>query len=201
MVALSVGSTVELLELIEGVDVARSASASSSNATSTVLSVAYQASILRPPPSRKRVRCGSTDAANKREHRVRLVEGARDRELGVHGLQRAEQPRATRSAGRNGESHGTVGDQRLRRMREPDVQPGERAGKAADRVGNHAIAERRVAIEILVGVDQDARRPAARSARARAAPSVGPASRHQALVDAAHAPALAAGEHAATPLA
>ena len=38
----------------------RNASASSSNATSTASSVAYQASILRPPPSRKRVRCAFT---------------------------------------------------------------------------------------------------------------------------------------------
>src|SRR6202163_4135017 len=39
----------------------RKASASSSNATSMVLSVAYQASIFRPPPSRNRVRCGNTE--------------------------------------------------------------------------------------------------------------------------------------------
>jgi len=106
---------------------------------------------------------------------------------------RAEEPRdqirrQERRVARNG------GDQRLRRVREPHVEPRERAREALDRVGNDAKAERRVSIEVLVGVDQDVvdlrREPVQHVSHHGSA-----VKRHQALVDSAHAPALATGEH------
>ena len=75
-------------------------------------------------------------AAHQREHRMRLVERARDGELGVLSRRAPRASRATRSAGRNGESQGTVTTSGVRRVRQARVQAGERAGEAADRVGD-----------------------------------------------------------------
>jgi hypothetical protein len=77
---------------------------------------------------------------------------------------------------------------------EPGVQAGERAGEAADLVRHQPVAEARVSLEILVAVDQDfadlGREALERPLRHRLA-----AKRLQSLVEPAHAPSLAAGEH------
>ena len=102
--------------------------------------------------------------------------------------------RDTRSPGRNGESQGTVAISAWLRVRERDVQARERPGESADRVGDHAVPERGVVVDVLVGVDQhlvDLRREALEHVRDHR-PAV---ERDQPLVDAAHAPALSAGEH------
>ena len=98
-------------------------------------------------------------------------------------------------AGRNGESQGTVTTSALRRPRHA-----RRAGRrAAPRSRRPRPARRdapnaRVAVEVLVGVDQhvaDLRREALEHVRDhRLAVEL-----DQSLVDAAHPPALAAGEH------
>ena len=187
-----VGSKVELLELIERIDVAKGVGlvveCDLNGLECSVPGIDLSTSALEKPGQMRQHR-----AANEREHRVGLIEGPRDGELGIHLLQRCEQPRdqirrQERRVARNG------GDQRLCRMREPHVQPGERARETLDRVGNDAKAERRVSIEILVGVDQDVvdlRREPVQHVSHHGSAVKG----NQALVDSAHAPALATGEH------
>ena len=84
-------------------------------------------------------------APHEAEHRMRLVEGLRDGELRAPRGERGGS-RATRSAGRNGESHGTVTTNSRVACVEPGVQSGERPREAADRVGHDRMAERRVAL-------------------------------------------------------
>jgi hypothetical protein len=73
------------------------------------------------------------------------------------------------------------------------MQSGERAGKSGDVIRDHAVTERRIALQILVGIDQyfrDLRRqPLQHPLDHRPA-----AEKLQALVHAAHAAALPAGE-------
>src|ERR1041385_1351343 len=77
---------------------------------------------------------------------------------------------------------------------EARVQTGERPGEAADLVGHQAVAEARVGVWCLVALKEVSapprREPLERPLRHRLA-----AQRLQALVDAAHAAALAACEH------
>jgi hypothetical protein len=86
-------------------------------------SAEYQASILRPPLE-KMGQMRQHRAAHQREHRVRLVEGARDGELRSCGVERSREPRyqvgrqERRIAG-----HGR--DQRVACIRESDL-PGRR---------------------------------------------------------------------------
>ena len=107
-------------------------------------------------------------AAHEAEHGMRLVERLRDRELRRLALERVREAR-TRSSGRNGESQGTVDDER-RASTASAPHAGPRAGPRSRRrrPATTGCAERRIAVEILVGVDQRRRRPAARGARARA---------------------------------
>ena len=74
------------------------------------------------------------------------------------------------------------------------MQSGERAGEAADGVRHDAVAEARVGLEVLVGVDQDLvhlrREPREDRGDHRLA-----VQQLQALVDAAHAAPLAARKH------
>ena len=155
----------------------RNASASSSKATSTTASVAYHASILRPPASRNAARCGSTSRAHEAEHRVRLVEGLRDGELGVClASSPAAEPldevgRQERRIARNGD------DIRVRRARQPRMQARERPREPADGVRHDRHAERGIALEVLVGVDQHVADLRRAGARARARPSAGPRAR------------------------
>ena len=83
---------------------------------------------------------------------------------------------------------------RARGARQPGMQAGERAREPADGIRDDRHAERGVAVEILVGVDQhvaDLRREAPKHMRDHwLACEFDPS-----FVDAAHASALAAGEH------
>jgi hypothetical protein len=74
------------------------------------------------------------------------------------------------------------------------VQPRERAGEIADGVTDHAHAEALVGVVVLVGVDDDAA-DLRREAFVDVVDQALAAEILQALVDAAHAPALAAGEN------
>src|SRR3990170_1924484 len=76
---------------------------------------------------------------------------------------------------------------------ESGMQAGERAGEAADRVGYHAVAVFFVGRQVLVGVDEDLV-DLRGEAREHPFDHRLAAQRLQALVDAAHAAALAAGE-------
>src|SRR5205085_5369437 len=83
----------------------RKASASSSKLTSTTLSDAYHASILRPPPARNACRFSATErrtSANTGCACAPVFATARSLPASCSCS------RATRSSGRNGESHGTV---------------------------------------------------------------------------------------------
>ena len=126
------------------------------------------------------------------ENRVRLVEGAGDGEIGVGRGQRRKQ--AGNQIGRQeGRIAGGGGDQRVRRRRQRGVQPGQRAGEIGNLVGHDAVAEGGVTLAILVGVDQqfvDLRRQSL-DHPGHHRPS---AQFLQALVDATHAPAEAAGQ-------
>src|ERR1022692_2798548 len=79
-------------------------------------------------------------------------------------------------------------------MREAHVKAGEGADEATDRIRNDRKAERLVLVDVLVGVDQDVV-----DLRRKAFERVlhhGPAvKQYQSLVDAAHAPALSAGQY------
>ena len=148
----------------------RNAAASSSNATSITRSVAYHASIFRPPPARKASRCGSTSRRTRQNtgcgwSNVRATASCASSAAMCRIQPGDEIKRQERRIA--GHGRGVVAG----RARQPGVQARERAGKAADGVGDHRIAEGRVAIEVLVGVDQHDRRPAARSGRAHAPPS------------------------------
>ena len=144
---------------------------------------------------------GGEEVAQRRVHRaphqaedgVGLVAGLRDGEVGAMLLERARR-RATRSAGRNGESQGTVATRRALRVRKPALETGQRPGEPGDLVGDHAVAESGIGLRVAVGVHQDLvhlrgepgdhvrdERPAAEGC--------------EPLVDAAHAAALPAGEH------
>ena len=74
------------------------------------------------------------------------------------------------------------------------MQAGERAGEAADLVGHHAVAVLLIGLEVLVGVDDDLVH-LRREAREHPLDHRLAAQQLQALVDAAHAAALAAREH------
>src|SRR5688572_611723 len=76
---------------------------------------------------------------------------------------------------------------------EPGVQAGERAGEAAGPVGHQAPAEARVGLEVLVAVDEQLRH-LRREALDRPRGHRLAAQQLQALVHAAHAAALPAGE-------
>ena len=110
----------------------RNASASSSKLTSTTLSAAYQASILRPPEARKASRLlahvafhqrRTPDAAGRRSWRPP------DRFLPASPSIGDQIRRQERRVARHGD------DQRMRRGLESGMQAGERAGEAADLVG------------------------------------------------------------------
>src|SRR4051794_2162464 len=73
------------------------------------------------------------------------------------------------------------------------MQSRERAGESADFVADHRVAERRVLLDVLIGVDDD-RSDLRRKTRDHVRNHRRFVERNQALVDAAHAPALAAGE-------
>src|SRR6478609_5543800 len=82
----------------------------------------------------------------------------------------------------------------MRDRRKSSVQAGKRAGEAADMVADDAVPERGVALEVLVGIDDDLvdlrREPRQHMLDHRLAMQ-----RLQTFVDAAHAAAEAAGEH------
>src|SRR5262252_657866 len=78
-------------------------------------------------------------------------------------------------------------------MREPALESRERPGEALDLVGDHAMAEARVGIEVSVRVDEELV-ALGREARDHVLDHGLAAKRLQPLVDAPHAAALAAGE-------
>jgi hypothetical protein len=131
-------------------------------------------------------------ALDQREHRMRLCECMHDgklRGLARHPLCQARDQirRQERRIARRGRDIGS------RRPGHPGVQPGERPREAADFVGHHRVAERRVAIEILIGVD-DERSHLRRESLEDVRDHRPPVQRNQSLVDATHAPPHAAGE-------
>ena len=74
------------------------------------------------------------------------------------------------------------------------MQAGERPGEAADRIGDDGMAERGVALAVLVGVDDD--RPDLRGEPVEhVLDHRASFQHHEALVDAAHATPEAAGQH------
>src|ERR1700694_1714401 len=79
------------------------------------------------------------------------------------------------------------------------VQAGERAGEAADLIANDAMPERLVLLHVLIGIDDDVVH-LRREARNHPGDHRLAVQELQALVDAAHAPALAAGEDEAADL-
>src|SRR5205823_9850536 len=85
----------------------RNESASSSNGTSVTASVAYQASILRPPFSRKLARCDKTLRCTRANTGCDCSNVFATASCAPSRTS-AAQSRATRSAGRNGESQGAV---------------------------------------------------------------------------------------------
>ena len=82
----------------------------------------------------------------------------------------------------------------MTRRGEPRVQAGQRAGMAADHVGNHAMAETCIYVRVLIGVDEDfgdlERETLDHPLHQRTAAQFA-----QAFIDAAHAPAKTAGEN------
>ena len=129
-------------------------------------------------------------APDQREHRMRLVHGARDREVCVLCLQ------ALRQSGHQVERqewrvarHGR--DERVLRTHEPGVQARERAGETVDQIADHRMSERFVFRDVPVGVDQDLgdlRREAVDDVTDHRLST----QQDESLVDAAHAAALAA---------
>ena len=83
--------------------------------------------------------------------------------------------------------------QRMGSRAESGVQTRERAGETADAIAHHAVAEGRVALEVLVGIDDDLV-DLRREARDHVLDHRLSAQHLQPLVDAAHAAAEAAGE-------
>jgi hypothetical protein len=132
-------------------------------------------------------------AAHEAEDRVRLVTGPRHRELGAVGLERRAKPchEVFRKEWRiaRGRHHETAAG-----VSEAALESRERAGEALDLVGDHAVAEALVLVEVAVGVDEEL-------VHLRSQP-LDDMRRHglaaeglKALVDAPHAAPLAAGEH------
>ncbi len=123
---------------------------------------------------------------------MQLIAGAGHREFGVLLFQCGIEFRHQIQRQKGGVA-GCGDDQRMRGFAEAAVQAGEWTDKTTDRVGNDAVSKCLILFNILVGVDQQfidlwgeafddvlGHRFAAQQL--------------QALVDAAHAPALAAGE-------
>ena len=124
---------------------------------------------------------------------MRLVAGLGDCDFGAAALQRRTEARdqivrQERRIARYGRH------QIVPRFRQAAVQSRERTGKTADDIRNDVIAERCIGVEVLVGVDQqfvDLRCEALdHPLHHRLA-----AQRFEAFIDAAHAPALAAGKN------
>jgi hypothetical protein len=126
------------------------------------------------------------------EHRVRLVEGPGDRELGVGGVQGGGQA-LDEVRGQEGRVAGRGDHERVARAHQRGMQAGERTGEAADVVAEHRMTEGLPGREVLVGVDDqlvDLGGEAGERVRRHRLPG----ELDQALVHAAHAAALAAGE-------
>ena len=122
-----------------------------------------------------------------------LVESLRDSQLGAFAVERRPQPmdeieRKERRVARHRDDELAAGTGEAR------VQTGKRPRKTADGILDHGLAERTVAVEILVRVDQhvaDLRRQPREHVRDHGCSG----QIDQSLVDATHAPALAARQH------
>jgi hypothetical protein len=95
--------------------------------------------------------------------------------------------------GQEGRIAGRGDHEGVLRTRERRMQSRKRAGEAADVVAEHRVAEAPPGLEVLVGVD-DQFVDLGGEARERMRRHRPPGELDQALVDAAHAAALAAGE-------
>ena len=132
-------------------------------------------------------------AADERKHRVRLGERPRDGEIDRLRVERRGEPRDEIERQERRIAR-TRDDVRRGRGGDPRVQSGQRSGEVGNDVGDDRIAERRIAIAILVRVDDERihlRRESLDDVRDQRTA----AERDESLVDAAHPSSLAAGEH------
>ncbi len=170
------------------------ASAASSNATSTTRAPVPAVDLALAAREEGDER-GMDAAFHDAEHRMRLLARLRDGEVGLPGLQGSAQARheVRRKEGRVA---GHRGHQRAGSVREAALEPRKRPREARDLVGDHAVPVAGVRLGVAVGVDQQLvhlRGEALDHVRHHGLA----AERLQSLVDAAHAAALAAGEHEA----
>ena len=171
----------------------RNASASSSNPTSTTVEPRIPGVDLAPAAFEEGGEVRQHVPPDQREHRMRLGEGLRHRELRALAVERRGQP-GHEIAGEERRIAGHGDDVVAARGRHPRVQAGERPGESADGIGHDRVTQRAIPVEVLVGVDQDVAdlrgEPREHVRDHRPSPEV-----DQALVDAPHPPALAAGKH------
>ena len=124
---------------------------------------------------------------------MRLHARPGDGELRTVALQRLAQAQ-DEIGGQERRIAGNGGHEPATRMREPSLESGERPRESRDLVGDHAVAECAVGVEVAVGVDEelvDLRREALDRVRDHRLAAEG----LQSLVHPAHAATLAPGEH------
>ena len=132
-------------------------------------------------------------ALHECEYRMRLFERFRDREFRAFADQGRGKP-CDEIGGQERRIAGRRNNIRRRSGRQSRVQSCEWPGKAADGVHDDSMSERTVALDVLIGVDEDVT-----DLRCEALEHVcderAPVERHESLVDATHPPALTSREH------